>query len=136
LNKQQDSLDIGNLKEAIILSRRIKGVKKLLSNHYYIVPIFQFLESKTIPDIYFNDMTLTEDGDYINMEFKGHAKDFSNLIVQKNWYAGDKKGNPNIEDFAFTNITRLKEKSGVEFDMSFRVPKLYLEKKKLTTIKK
>ncbi len=115
----ESHLGIERFKTFIKFDKRINVGKNLLSKHYYLVPIFQFLERKTLPDIYYTDMDLKENGDYIELKFSGVANQFSDIVLQKDIYTK----NPNIEDFMFMNINTSKETGKKIFDMSFKVNK-------------
>jgi len=106
--------------------RLLKNANTIILNHYYVLPVFNFLEVNTLTSIYFTEMDLKENGDYIEFSFKGMAEKFSDIVIQKEKYTK----NPNIEDFMFLNIDTDKDGNKV-FDMTFKVNKKYLSTKVL-----
>lgn len=127
--KLEEHYGIETFQKLIHLDKRIGVGKDLLKRHYAIHPIFTFLERGTIADIVYTDMSLTESGDIIRLEFKGSANNFADIVRQKDIYTK----NPNIQDFMFTNITRSKKDQSAIFDMSFEVEKKYLTTRNLLT---
>ena len=125
--KAEEKLEIEKFKVFLKFDKRINVAKDLLSKHYYITPIFKFLERYTLPDIYYTDMDLKESDDYIELNFSGVANQFSDIVLQKDIYTK----NPNIEDFMFMNINTSKETGKKIFDMTFKVNKKWLSKEKL-----
>jgi hypothetical protein len=125
--KMEEHYGIETFRKLIHLDQRIRVGKELLGKHYAISPIFKFLEKNTIPDIVYTEMNLKEVDGQIQLEFKGSANEFADIVRQKDIYTL----NPNIDEFMFTNITRSKENKSAIFDMSFKVDKKYLTAKKL-----
>jgi len=109
------------------LNKKLKVSNELLNNHQYLIPIFNYLELKTIPTVYYTNMDLSVDGDIVDVTLQGVTLTPADLVKQKEEYLS---GGPRFEDFMFLNINR-DDKNRVTFDLNFKIKKRFLTKEKL-----
>lgn len=102
--KAQEIFDPLTVDTLVRLDRRIESAKKILSRHIAILPIFDYLESKTLKNIRFKsmDMLFLENG-AAGLDMKGEAKNFSAVALQSDVFAESKElKNPIISDIDLT----------------------------------
>lgn len=102
--KAQEIFDSLTVETLVKLDKRIVSAKKILNKHIAILPIFNFLESKTLKNIRFNkvEMSLLENGGVL-LDMKGEAKNFSAVALQSDVFAESKElKNPIISDIDLT----------------------------------
>ena len=102
--KAQEVFDPLTIETLVKLDKRIESGKKILSKHVAILPIFDFLESKTLKNIRFKNLGLifSEDGT-ASLDIKGEAKNFSAVALQSDVFAESKElKNPIISDVDLT----------------------------------
>ncbi|MBM2817461.1 MAG: hypothetical protein HW401_51 [Parcubacteria group bacterium] len=99
-SKAQEDFDSVTVETLVKLDNRIESGKKILGKHIAILPIFDFLESKTLRNVRFNNVEISfleNGGAKINM--KGEAKNFSAVALQSDVFAESKElKNPLISD--------------------------------------
>lgn len=115
--KAQEIFDPITVDTLVKVDRRIESAKKILSKHIAILPIFEYLESKTLKNIRFKSMDLlfSENG-VAELDMKGEAKNFSAVALQSDVFAESKElKNPIISDIDL-NLT-----GGITFSFKTQV---------------
>lgn len=102
--KAQENFDSTTVETLVKLSKRIESAKKILNKHIAVLPIFDFLESKTLKNIRFKtvEISFSENG-IANIDMKGEAKNFSAVALQSDVFAESKElKNPIISGIDLT----------------------------------
>lgn len=108
------------------ISERIKVSRKLLENHHNILPIFTFLEKKTLTNIYYTDLFINEKKSDSNMVI--NAKGVASSLVDLSQQADSYSKNSNINNLVISNITRSAD-GLVFFELYFEIDKKFLTTK-------
>lgn len=98
--KAQEIFDPLTVDTLVKLNNRIESAKKILSKHIAILPIFDYLESKTLKNVRFKTVNVLflENGT-ASLDMKGEAKNFSAVALQSDVFAESKElKNPIISD--------------------------------------
>lgn len=98
--KAQEIFDPLTVDTLVKTDGRIESVKKILNKHIAILPIFDYLESKTLKNISFKNVKIvfSENG-VAELDMKGEAKNFSAVALQSDVFAESKElKNPLISD--------------------------------------
>ncbi|MEK7066229.1 MAG: hypothetical protein AAB965_01485 [Patescibacteria group bacterium] len=99
-SKAQEDFDSVTVETFVKLNNRIESGKKILGKHIAILPIFDFLESKTLKNVRFANVEISslENGG-AKIDMKGEAKNFSAVALQSDVFAESKElKNPLISD--------------------------------------
>lgn len=90
-SKNQEAFDTVTVDTLVKLDKRIESAKKILKKHVAILPLFDYLESKTLKNIRFKNMKLSflEDNT-VEVTMKGEAKNFSAVALQSDVFAENK----------------------------------------------
>lgn len=90
-SKNQEAFDTVTVDTLVKLDKRIESAKKILKKHVAVLPLFDYLESKTLKNIRFKNMKLSflEDNT-IEVTMKGEAKNFSAVALQSDVFAENK----------------------------------------------
>jgi phage anti-repressor protein len=118
-NKEQFGIE--TIRDYIKISQKIELSRELLRKHHNILPIFSYLETRTLEDVILSDLSLAENGDYIAVKASGKAPVLSDLQLQSRSYAENK----NVSELVLSNITKSREGYSV-FDLNFSVHKKFL----------
>lgn len=91
-SKAQENFDSITIETLVKLSKRIESAKKILNKHRAILPIFDFLETKTLENIRFKtvNVSFSEDG-IPKLDIKGEAKNFSAVALQSDVFSESKE---------------------------------------------
>ena len=123
--EMQDDFDALTVETFVKLDKRIESAKKILGKHIAVLPIFDFLESKTLKNVRLKtvDVSFLENGS-ASLDIKGEAKNFSAVALQSDVFAESKElKNPIISDIDLT-LT-----GGISFNFKSEVdPSLVLYK--------
>lgn len=104
--EKREAFDSLTVETLVKLDNRIESAKKILNNHIAILPIFDFLESKTLKNIRFKtvDISFLENGS-ASLDLEGEAKNFSAVALQSDVFAESKElKNPVISDIDLTLV--------------------------------
>lgn len=90
-SKNQEAFDTVTVDTLVKLDKRIESAKKILKKHVAVLPLFDYLESKTLKNIRFKNMKLSflEDNT-VEVTMKGEAKNFSAVALQSDVFAENK----------------------------------------------
>ena len=102
--KAQENFDSITIETLVKLSKRIESAKKILNKHTAVLPIFDFLETKTLENVRFKTVSVvfSENGTP-KIEIKGEAKNFSAVALQSDVFSESKElKNPIISDVDLT----------------------------------
>lgn len=124
LAQAQSQVDENSVEDFVRLRDRLVSAKTLLNDHVVLSQFFDSLESLTLQNVRFTDMTLTVAGDNTaQLQMSGTAKTFNALAAQSNAFASDK----DIKRAIFSDIT-LTDTKQVSFKMTADIDsKLILE---------
>lgn len=124
--KKSDQFGLEAIKSLVIIGERIKGSRKLLENHHNILPIFTFLEKKTLTSIYYTELSLNEkkSDSILTIHAKGIASSLADLSQQADSYSKTS----NISNLVISNITRSAD-GLVLFHLDFEINKKFLTTK-------
>ena len=102
--KAQEIFDSLTVETLVKLDKRIESAKKILEKHIAILPIFDFLESKTLKNVRFKSLKISfSENGVAEIEMKGEAKNFSAVALQSDVFAESKElKNPIISDIDLT----------------------------------
>lgn len=90
--KAQEIFDPLTVDTLVKLDKRIESAKKILSRHIAILPIFDYLESKTLKNVRFKTMNvLFLESGVAGLDMKGEAKNFSAVALQSDVFAESKE---------------------------------------------
>ena len=89
--KTQEAFDTLTIDTLVKLDKRIESAKKILKGHVAILPVFDYLESKTLKNVRFKNMKLSflEDN-AVEITMKGEARNFSAVALQSDVFAENK----------------------------------------------
>ena len=119
--EMQDDFDALTVETFVKLDKRIESAKKILGKHIAVLPIFEFLESKTLKNVRLKtvDVSFLENGS-ASLDIKGEAKNFSAVALQSDVFAESKElKNPIISDIDLTLTGGISFNFKSEVDPSF-----------------
>jgi len=119
--EMQDDFDALTVETFVKLDKRIESAKKILGKHIAVLPIFDFLESKTLKNVRLKtvDVSFLENGS-ASLDIKGEAKNFSAVALQSDVFAESKElKNPIISDIDLTLTGGISFNFKSEVDPSF-----------------
>jgi hypothetical protein len=124
LTQAQGKVDDATIEDFVRLRDRLTNGKDLLTNHVVLSHFFDVLESLTLQNVSFSNLTLTVAADHTaQLKMTGTAKNFNALAAQSNAFAGEKR----IKRAIFSNINLTSAKL-VTFSLTADVdPKLIVE---------
>jgi hypothetical protein len=113
LEQAREALQAETIREFTRLDNRIIVAKELISNHYVLTPLFEFLEASTPKAVRFSDFDylITEEGLELNM--RGEARGYAALALQADIF----NKSQHFRDITFSDLN-LNERGDVSF--SFR----------------
>ena len=130
LEQARTALQPEIIRELTRIDNRIISVKDLISKHYILTPLFEFLEVSTPKVVRFNDFsyTMTEQG--LELQMKGEARGYAALAQQADIF----QKSQHFINSTFSNIN-LNEKGDVNFSFTATIePKLASYMKKIESV--
>lgn len=120
LQKAQDAVNADTLRDYIRLKDRLNSGEMLLDNHIMLSRFFDELETLTLSNVQFQNLTVTVAGDgSAKVSLDGLAKNFNALAVQSNNVAADKLFKSAIfSSIAFDGSGHIKFKLTADIDPS------------------
>ncbi|OGY39348.1 MAG: hypothetical protein A2418_01625 [Candidatus Brennerbacteria bacterium RIFOXYC1_FULL_41_11] len=95
------SISLEEVEKVITLDAQIRGLKKLLPNHFYLSSVFDFLENNTNPKISFKSLKVSTLNNQIILS--GTAKDLQDISIQ----AAAFKQHPDIKDVILKDVSNI-----------------------------
>jgi len=129
---KRDTLIPSSSKEFIRLNSRIQSTQTLLSNHVVVSPIFDYLESSTVKNVRFDELTYNTTPLGVELIMRGEASSYSAVALQADIF---EKGGF-FKDQNFSDLS-LDEKGSVNFTYRAMVsPNLISYQKQVEGIEK
>lgn len=130
LEQARTALQPEIIRELTRIDNRIVSVKSLISRHYILTPLFEFLEDSTPKVVRFNDFsyTMTEQG--LELQMKGEARGYAALALQADIF----QKSQHFINPAFSDLN-LNEKGDVNFSFTATIePNLASYMKKIERV--
>ena len=118
LSKAKDSFDQKTISELELYDKRAKAAKEILTGHIVLSPLFDLVNSLTLPSIQYTDFDhQTKDGVF-SVKMSGIAIDYKSIALQADIF-NTSKGSM-FNNVIFSNLTKDKN-NNVTFDLEFDV---------------
>lgn len=133
LNLAESSFEADTISDLQLFDKRIAASKQVLASHIVVSPLFELLNTLTLPSIQFTKFSYSgsTDGKSYSVKMSGNAKDYKSIAVQAGLF--NSNAGKYLKDVAFSNLNLSddKEKKGyVTFDVSFNVDPILLSYEK------
>lgn len=116
LNLSKNRFEPSRILELQTLDKRIKASNEILSKHITVSPIFEELQSLTLPTVGFLKFNYDFDGNNVLVKLSGTASGYRAIALQSDLFAK----NTNFKNPVFSNLL-LGDKGNVTFDLEFSV---------------
>lgn len=107
------SISLEEVEKVITLDAQIRGLKKLLPNHFYLSSVFDFLENNTNPKISFKSLKVSTLNNQIVLT--GTTKDIQDISIQSAAF----KQNPDIKDVILRDISNIGSSYNFQLELLF-----------------
>lgn len=111
--KSETDKSMGDYQKVSLFSRQIKAAGGIMSSHYSFVKVFQLIESRTLPGVYYTNIVGATEGKSFVLEAR--ARDFEEAARQIVALRED----PRVAKTSVTAITADVSESGVLSDVKF-----------------
>lgn len=115
----QKKLDVNAVKEFTLLDKRLKNADMLLGQHLVTYPLYEILESSTLPAVRYTklDIAFNEAKDLV-VNVSGESDGYRSIALQSQALAK----NPNLKNIIFSNFV-VTPRGQVSFDVAFSIAK-------------
>lgn len=100
LETARQDLQYDTIQELIKLDGRIVSVRELIDSHVVLSPVFEFLESSTVRNVSFTELTYSSQEDKLALNMTGKARGYAALALQADIF----NSNEYLKDVTFSDI--------------------------------